>query len=113
LDKLNTLGYSERTGEKSRVMSVNSLRVLGVPDLLDIFAGFSHHPFMVNSSFYARVSVTKVADKSWENARIIRLGVEKILVCSAGQCKGTLRVLVSSNSSLPAFLESIGSIAIL
>jgi hypothetical protein len=30
-----------------------------------------------------------------------------------GQCKGTLRVLVSSNSSLPAFLESIGSIAIL
>jgi hypothetical protein len=84
-DGFNTLGYSERTGEKCRVTSANSLRVLGVPDLLDIFAGFSRHLFMVNKGFYARVSVTKVAEKSWENARIIRLGVEKILVCSAGQ----------------------------
>jgi len=36
-----------------------------------------------------------------------------VLSEGGGDCKGTLRYFVSSNSSLPAFLESIGLFSLL
>jgi hypothetical protein len=85
LYRFNTLGCCGPGSEKSRVLPGNVPRVSRVPDLLGIFAQFSHHPFMVNGNFGPRVLETKVADKSWENARIILLGLEKILICSEHQ----------------------------
>ena len=61
LYKLNTLAISEPVSKKSRVLSARCPRVLRVPDLMVIFARFSHHPFMVNGYFSPRVSNTKVA----------------------------------------------------